>query len=249
MLYKEGSGLNPLSRTELLLGAAGLEKLAAAKVAVFGLGGVGSFAVEALARSGIGHMVLVDHDRVSITNLNRQLPATLSTLGRLKVEVMKERIEAINPRAVVETFPVFYCPEKGGELLAADYDYIVDAVDTVAAKVDLILRSRELGIPIVSSMGAGNRLDPEKFQVADISATHTCPLARTMRRELRRVGITDGVKVVFSTEPPLKPGRSGEEEGEGRKQVPGSIAFVPPVAGMLLAGVVVRDLLGIIHQG
>jgi tRNA A37 threonylcarbamoyladenosine dehydratase len=227
-----------------LLGAAGLEKLAAARVAVFGLGGVGSFAVEALARSGIGHLVLVDHDRVSLTNLNRQLPATLATLGQLKVDVMKRRIEDINPRAVVESYPVFYTPELGGELLTPDYDYIIDAVDTVTAKVDLIRRSRELGIPIVSSMGAGNRLDPEKFQVADISATHTCPLARVMRRELRRLGITSGVKVVFSTEPPLKVGGKGED-GEGRKQVPGSVSFVPPVAGMILAGVVVRDLLGL----
>lgn len=227
-----------------MLGAAGLEKLATAKVAVFGLGGVGSFAAEALARSGIGHLVLVDHDRVSITNLNRQLPATFSTLGEFKVEVMKRRIADINPKAVVETFPVFYTPEKGGELLAPGYDYIVDAVDTVSAKVDLIRRARELGIPIVSSMGAGNRLDPEKFQVADISATHTCPLAKVVRRELRRLGITRGVKVVFSTEPPLKPAGRGEE-GEGRRQVPGSVAFVPPVAGMLLAGAVVRELLGL----
>jgi tRNA A37 threonylcarbamoyladenosine dehydratase len=240
--YLEGFPMpNPFSRTELLVGAQGLRRLASARVAIFGLGGVGSYAVEALARSGVGHLVLIDHDRVSLTNLNRQLPATLDTLGLLKVDVVKRRVGTINPKAMVETHPIFYTPEKGKNLLCPVYDYIIDAVDTVAAKVDLITRSRELGIPIVSSMGAGNRLDPEAFQVADISDTHTCPLARIMRRELRRRGVTTGVKVVFSSEPPLKP-----EIDRGR--VLGSIAFVPPVAGLLLAGVVVRELLGIETQ-
>ena len=236
----------PFSRTEILLGTAAVEKLAAARVAVFGLGGVGSYAAEALARSGIGHLSLIDHDRVSQSNLNRQLPATLDTLGQLKVEVMARRIGRINPKAVVETHPIFYGPGEGGELFNLGFDYIVDALDTVSAKVDLIVKSRELAIPIVSAMGAGNRLDPRLFQVADISASHTCPLARVMRRELRRRGLQGGVKVVFSTEPPLKPRAElgeGQVAGASGRGIIGSIAFVPPVAGLFLAGVVMRDIL------
>ncbi len=243
---------HPFARTEILLGTAAVKKLAAARVAIFGLGGVGSYVAEALARSGIGYLSLIDHDRVTPSNLNRQLLAMLDTLGQLKVDVMARRIEGINPAAVVETYPVFYRPSKGGELVQPGYDYIVDALDTVAAKVDLITRSRKLGTPIISCMGTGNRLDPECFRVADISASHTCPLARVMRRELRRRGIVEGVKVVFSTELPLKPCAKvmeGQVADSNGKEIIGSMAFVPPVAGFILAGVVVRGILEIGEKG
>lgn len=246
------------SRTELLIGAAGLRRLSAAKVAIMGLGGVGSFTAEALARSGIGHLVLVDYDDICVTNVNRQLHALSDTVGRAKVDVMAERLRKINPRLVVEARRVFYSAENGEELLTADLDYVVDAIDHVTAKLDLIRRSLGKGLRLVSCMGAGNRLDPTRFAVADISKTHGDPLARVIRQELRRSGITKGLKVVFSTEPPLptqatqwdcRTGCVCPNKDDGawkctmRRTIPGSIAFVPSAAGLILASVVVNDLL------
>ncbi|HMM22905.1 MAG TPA: tRNA threonylcarbamoyladenosine dehydratase [Selenomonadales bacterium] len=248
--------LHRFSRTEMLIGAEALQKLARKKVAVFGVGGVGSFAAEGLARSGVGRLVLVDDDAICLTNLNRQLHATTRTIGRPKVEVMRERILDINPQAEVTTFQTFYLPENADELIADDYDYIIDAVDTVTAKIDLVVRAHERGIPIVSSMGAGNKLDPAKFEVADIFSTSVCPLAKVMRYELRRRGIP-GLKVVYSREAPIPPppvAESGCATGcvcpagttrkcTTRRQIPGSIAFVPSVAGLIMAGEVVKDLI------
>jgi tRNA A37 threonylcarbamoyladenosine dehydratase len=233
--------LHEFSRTELLIGKEALARLKCAKVAVFGIGGVGSFVVEGLARAGIGRLVLVDSDVVSLTNLNRQLIATRKTLGRPKVEVMKERILEINPEAEVTIHQAFYLPDTAPELLQDDYDYIVDAVDTVTAKIDLIVQAKKRGIPIISCMGAGNKMDPTCFKVADIYSTSVDPLAKVMRRELKSRGI-DTLKVVYSAEPPIKPMKSEEEST--KKQIPGSISFVPPVAGLIIAGEVVKDLIG-----
>lgn len=230
-----------LARTELLLGPAALERLARCKVAVCGLGGVGSYAVEALARSGVGRFVLLDFDEISPTNLNRQLHALLPTLGRPKVEVMAERIRLINPEAEVEPLRLRYSPENGDKLLAPDLAYVVDAIDDLPAKVDLILRARAKRLPLVSSMGAGNRLDPTRFRVADVSETHTDPLARAVRRELRKAGVERGVRVVFSTELPRRP-QERVWDPVLRRNVPGSVAFVTAAAGLVLASVVVRDL-------
>ncbi len=227
-------------RTELLIGREGLRRLAQSKVAVFGLGGVGSFAVEGLARAGIGHLVLVDYDDIDPTNLNRQLHALQATLGRPKVDVMKERVLQINPAAKVEAIREFYSPAGGNRFFPANLDYIVDAIDDVTGKVDLIKKARQAGLRIVSAMGAGNKLDPTAFEVADISETSVCPLAKAVRKGLQKAGITKGVKVVYSKEPPLKPLRV--EENGGAKG-PGSISFVPSVLGMILAGVVVREIL------
>ena len=248
--------LHAFSRTELLLGEEALAKLAASHVAVFGVGGVGSFTVEGLARCGIGKLTLVDDDCICLTNLNRQLPATTKTIGRPKVEVMRERILDINPKAEVAIHQKFYLPDSADELLTGGYDYIVDAVDTVTAKIDLIVRAKERSIPIISSMGAGNKLDPTAFEVSDIADTTDCPLARVVRRELRKRGISS-VKVVYSREKPLplsSTGACGQEcvcpSGSARtcairRQVPGSISFVPSVAGLIMAGEVVKDLIGI----
>jgi ThiF family. len=233
--------IHEFSRTELLIGKEALERLKKSKVAVFGIGGVGSFAAEALARAGIGKFVLVDKDVVEITNLNRQLIATRKTLGRPKAEIMKERILDINPEAEVTVYQAFYLPETASELIQDDYDYIVDAVDTVTAKIDLVVQAKKRGIPIISSMGAGNKLDPTRFRVADIYSTSVDPLAKVMRRELRSRGI-ESLKVVYSDEPPIKPMES--EEKTARRHVPGSISFVPPVAGMIIAGEVVKDIIG-----
>lgn len=248
--------LHRFSRTELLLGPEALARLAAKKVAVFGVGGVGSYVVEGLVRSGVGRLVLVDDDCVCLTNINRQLPATMRTIGRPKVEVMRERVLEINPDAAVTAHQRFYLPETAEELLADDYDYIVDAVDTVTAKVDLAVRATERGIPIISSMGAGNKLDPTKFEVADIFSTSVCPLAKVMRYELKRRGVA-ALKVVYSREKPLTP-RDTEEPScatgcvcppgmtrtcTTRRQIPGSVAFVPSVAGLIIAGEVVKDLI------
>lgn len=235
------------ARTELLIGPEGLDKLAGFHVAVFGLGGVGSFAAEALARAGIGHLTLIDHDTVSLTNLNRQLVALENTIGSPKVDVMAGRIAVINPQAVITGRREFYAAERREDFFAEKPDYVVDAIDTVAAKIDLVLACHEYGVPCISSMGTGNKLDPTRFRVVDISATHTDPLAKVMRVELRNRGISRGLKVVFSDEPP-RPSRDDAGIGETRPSghpVPGSIAFVPPVAGMILASVVVRELLGI----
>ena len=223
------------SRTELLIGKAGVEKLAQSKVAIFGLGGVGSFCCEALARSGIGHLVLVDPDSVSPSNLNRQLPALHSTLGQLKTEVLAHRINDINPACKVTTYSFAYTPETRDQLIQ-NYDYVADAIDSIAEKVDLIKTCVERNIPIISAMGAGRKLDPTAFRVADLQDTDTCPLARAVRQRLRKFNIQSGVKVVFSRERPLP---------QGESRVPGSISFVPPVVGMILASVIIKDILGI----
>ncbi|MCR6544324.1 tRNA threonylcarbamoyladenosine dehydratase [Dehalobacterium formicoaceticum] len=231
------------SRTALLIGEEALEKLQRSRVAVFGIGGVGTFVVEGLVRGGIGHFVLVDHDTVTLSNFNRQIHATNKTLHRPKVEVMKERILDINPRAEVVIHQSFYLPETRATLIEENYDYIVDAVDTVTAKVDLVVTAKKLQIPIISSMGAGNKLDPTKFQVADIYRTSVCPLARVMRKELRKRDIP-ALKVVFSTEEPIKLRyASSDSFDERKKQVPGSISFLPSVAGLIIAGEVIKDLI------
>lgn len=236
--------MDRFSRTELLIGPEGIKRLKNSTVAIFGLGGVGSFTAESLARVGIGRLILVDHDRISLTNLNRQLVALESTIGQLKVEVMKERISQINPEAQVETFPEFYGEEKREKLIRDDYSYIVDAIDTVSAKLDLVKTSLNRGIPVVTSMGAANKLDPSQLRIGDISETQICPLAKVMRKELRKAGIKRGVKVIYSLEHPLVPRISPDEPlPEGRRSLPGSVSFVPSVAGMFLTSVVVNDLL------
>ena len=240
-------------RTAMLIGEAGLARLKTARVAVFGIGGVGSFAAEALARAGVGRLVLVDNDAVAASNINRQLAALCSTLGRSKAAVMKERIEDVNPAAEVEIVEEFFLPERAGLFFHGSYDYIVDAIDTVAGKVGLVMAAKERTIPIVSSMGAGNKLDPTKFEVADIYETSVCPLARVMRRELRSRGV-EALKVVYSTEKPPRPLFAVQEESAGRgeqvfsKQPPGSVSFVPSVAGLILASVVVRELAGMAQE-
>ena len=235
------------TRTEGLLGRAAMKRLANARVAVFGIGGVGGSACEALARSGVGALDLVDSDRVAASNLNRQIIATHGTLGRLKAEVMRERIFQINPEAAVEIYPCFFLPENKEKFPFGEYDYIVDAVDTVAAKIALVLVAEERGIPIISSMGAGNKLDASAFRVADIYSTKVCPLARVMRRELKKRGIRK-LKVVYSEEMPLAPVGAMDGE-EGRRSAPGSVAFVPSVVGLIMAGEVVKDLAGIAAKG
>lgn len=230
------------SRERMLLGEEAVERLQKSHVIVFGLGGVGSFAVEALARAGIGELTLVDHDTVSLTNLNRQLYALHSTMGRWKAEVACERVRDINPGCRVHVIPEFYLPEHAERFWGARYDYIVDAIDTVSAKIDLACRAQEMEIPIIASMGTGNKLDPSRFEVADIYDTQVCPLCRVMRRELKKRDVKK-LKVVYSREEPRKPAPCGEETG--KRAVPGSISFVPPAAGLLLAGEVIRALSGI----
>lgn len=230
-------------RSALLLGEDGIENLDCAKVAVFGIGGVGGFTVEALARAGIGHFLLVDNDLVSPSNINRQIIALWETVGREKTLVMKERILAINPEAQVETRECFFLPENADEIDFSEYDYIVDAVDTVSAKLEIIVRAGKAGVPVISCMGAGNKLDPTRFTVTDIYETRVCPLARVMRRELKKRGV-QSCKVVYSTETAKKPlpGLLSEEEAAARREVPGSVSFVPSVAGLIAAGEVVREL-------
>lgn len=235
------------ARTRLLLGDEGLARLAASRVAVFGVGGVGGFAVEALARSGVGALDLVDSDTVDSTNLNRQIIATLPAVGRPKVEVAAERVASINPACTVRAHRCFFLPETTGIFDFAAYDYVIDAVDTVSAKIALVEAARAAGIPIISSMGAGNKLDPTAFRVADIFETSVDPLARVMRRELRRRGI-DGLKVVYSTESPRPPAATPEAVKDGSRPAPGSVAFVPSVAGLILGGEVVRDLAGAVEK-
>lgn len=225
------------SRTELLIGKEKIEKLKNSKVAIFGLGGVGSYVLEACVRAGIGNFILVDKDEVDITNLNRQIIATRKTIGKPKVEVAKERILEINPEANVEIYQEFFMPETKG-ILDESIDYIVDAVDTVTAKIELVVRANRLNIPIISSMGTGNKLDSTKFEVADIYKTSVCPLAKVMRKELKTRGIKE-LKVVYSKEEPIK----GQEKNELKKQVPASISFVPSVAGLIIAGEVIKDIL------
>ena len=227
------------SRTELLIGKQGLEYLKKAKVAVFGIGGVGSYVVEGLARAGIGNFILVDNDEVSITNINRQIIATTKTVGKLKVEVAKERILEINPEATVEIYKEFFMPETEG-ILEENIDYIVDAVDTVTAKIELVVRANKMNIPIISCMGTGNKLEPTRFEVTDIYKTEVCPLAKVMRKELKLRGIKK-LKVVYSKEEPIKL-KNGENE-QTKRQIPASISFVPSVAGLIIAGEVVKDIL------
>lgn len=229
------------SRTRMLLGSENMQRLRQAKIAVFGIGGVGGYMVEALARTGIGSFVLVDHDTVSITNLNRQIIATHKTVGRGKAEVMKERILEIQPEAEVEIRPCLYLPENADTFDFSEYSYVVDAVDTVTAKIEIILRAQAAGVPVISSMGTGNKLDPAQFAVTDIYKTSMCPLAKVMRHELKKRGVKH-LKVVYSPEKPLQPAEDTGEKTAGRRSLPGSVAFVPSVAGLLLASEVVKDL-------
>lgn len=247
--------LNEFSRTELLLGAEGMKKLKNSRVAVFGVGGVGTFAVEALVRSGVGALDLFDDDKVCLTNINRQLIATRKTVGKKKVEVMRDRVLEINPAVKVEIHETFYGAENAEEYDLGFYDYIIDAIDTVSSKLVLIERAKEKNIPIISCMGAGNKLDPTRLEIADISKTSMCPLAKVMRTELRKRGIKN-VKVVYSKEPPMTPIEDEDNSCKNhcicppdtarkctiRRQVPGSIAFVPSVAGLILAGEVIKDI-------
>ena len=247
--------LHQFSRTELLIGEESLQKLKDSTVAIFGIGGVGSYTVEGLARSGVGKLILIDDDCVCLTNINRQLIATHKTVGKPKVEVMKERILEINPQAKVTTYQTFYLPDTADQFHFDEYDYIVDAIDTVTAKIDLICKAQAKNIPIISCMGAGNKLDPTKFEVTDIFKTSICPLAKVMRKELKKRGIPS-LKVVYSKESPIVPTETETSScatscicpsGTTRKcttrhQIPGSVSFVPSVAGLIIAGEVIKDL-------
>lgn len=223
------------TRTEMLLGKEGVEKIKAAHVAVFGVGGVGGFAVEALARAGVGKITLIDSDTVSPSNINRQIIATSKTVGRYKTEVAGERIREINPECAVNCLNLFYSEESTGDIDLSSFDYVIDAIDSVRAKLFLIEGATRLGVPIISSMGTGNKLDPTRFTVTDISKTHTCPLAKVIRTELKKRGITH-LKVLFSNELPTK--------SDGQR-VPGSVSFVPSVAGLIIGGEVIKDIVGI----
>ena len=227
-----------LSRTALLLGDDALKRLASSRVLVFGLGGVGGYVVEALARTGVGTIGIVDNDVVSLSNINRQIYALHSTVGRKKTEVARERILDINPSCIVRTYDMFYLPETADLIDFSEYDYVVDCIDTIAAKIELVLRCKAIGVPLISSMGTGNKLDPSKLKIADISKTSVCPLARVMRQELRTRGVYH-LKCIFSTEEP-----SNSVVQDSSRHAPGSIAFVPSVAGLTIAGEVIRDLTG-----
>ena len=254
--------LNQFSRTQLLLGEEGMKKLAGARVAVFGIGGVGGYVCEALVRSGVGAFDLIDDDKVCLTNLNRQIIATRKTVGKYKTDVMKERMLEINPDVKVETHKCFFLPENADDFPFEEYDYIVDAVDTVTAKISLVMKAKEKGVPIISSMGAGNKLDASQFKVADIYKTKVCPLAKVMRRELKKRGVRK-LKVVYSEEIPTRPIEDkppvfllgplcvgappacppgAKHKCTERRDIPGSVAFVPSVAGLIIAGEVVKDL-------
>jgi tRNA A37 threonylcarbamoyladenosine dehydratase len=247
--------LNQFSRTELLLGAEAMEALHNKRVAVFGIGGVGGYVCEALVRSGIGAFDLIDDDKVCLTNLNRQIIATRKTVGQYKVDVMRDRMLDINPDVKINTYKCFFLPENADEFPFSEYDYVVDAVDTVTAKIELIMRAQKEGVPIISAMGAGNKLDAGKFKVADIYDTKVCPLARVMRRELKKRNVKK-LKVVYSEEEPITPLEDNatckdiksdssvetETMHTGRRSVPGSTAFVPAVAGLMIAGEIVKDL-------
>lgn len=238
--------LNQFSRTERLLGREAMQRLEDARVAVFGIGGVGGYTVEALARSGVGTIDLIDNDKVCLTNLNRQIIATRKTIGQYKVDVMRERILDINPNAVVNVHKCFFLPETKDAFDFSQYSYVVDAVDTVTAKIQLVLEAQSAGVPIISSMGAGNKLNPALFEVTDIYRTSVCPLAKVMRRELKKRNVKQ-LKVVYSKEKPVSPVEAAEdvegaEEETGRRATPGSIAFVPSVVGLIIAGEVIKDL-------
>lgn len=230
-------------RTELLFGSKNMEVFKNSRIAVFGVGGVGGYVVEALARSGIGTLDLIDNDKISVTNINRQIVATFKTVGKYKVDVAKERILDINPNASVNIYKTFFLPDKAGEFDFSEYDYVVDAIDTVTGKIEIIVQAQKAGVPAISSMGAGNKLNPAGFEVCDIYKTSVCPLAKVMRGELRKRGIKK-LKVVYSKETPLTPLRSEElyNDDNVRRQIPGSVAFVPSVAGLIIAGEVLKDL-------
>ena len=232
--------LNQFSRTELLYGTEAMEKLAASRVAVFGIGGVGGYTVEALARRGIGTMELIDSDKVSITNINRQIIATTKTVGKYKVDVAEERVHEINPECIVKTYKTFFLPDNQDEFDFRGYDYVVDAIDTVAGKLAIIEKAKREGVPVISSMGAGNKVNASMFEVSDLYNTSICPLAKVMRRECRKRGI-DSLKVVYSREEPITP-KGRVEEVSMKRSIPGSTAFVPSVVGLIIAGEVINDL-------
>lgn len=250
--------LNQFSRTQLLLGQDAMKKLSESRVAVFGVGGVGGYACEALVRSGVGHFDLIDDDKVCLTNLNRQIIATRKTVGKYKTDVMKERMLEINPDVDVTIHKCFFLPENADEFPFSDYDYVIDAVDTVTAKLELVMKCKELNVPIISSMGAGNKLDASAFRVADIYKTRMCPLAKVMRRELKKRGVKK-LKVVYSEEKPTRPIEDmsiscrthcicppgAAHKCTERRDIPGSVAFVPSVAGLIIAGEVIKDLTGV----
>lgn len=250
--------LNQFSRTQLLLGGEAMKKLSESRVAVFGVGGVGGYACEALVRSGVGHFDLIDDDKVCLTNLNRQIIATRKTVGKYKTDVMKERMLEINPEVDVTIHKCFFLPENADEFPFSEYDYVIDAVDTVTAKLELVMKCRELNVPIISSMGAGNKLDASAFRVADIYKTKMCPLAKVMRRELKKRGVKK-LKVVYSEEKPTRPIEDmsvscrtncicppgAAHKCTERRDIPGSVAFVPSVAGLIIAGEAVKDLTGV----
>ncbi len=248
--------LNSFSRTQLLLGPEGMKKLSESRVAVFGIGGVGGYAVEALARSGIGALDLIDDDKVCLTNINRQIIATRKTVGKYKVDVAEERIHDINPDCVVKTYKTFYMPDTASQFDFSEYDYVIDAIDTVTGKLELIEQAKKAGTPIISSMGAGNKLDPTAFEVTDLYKTSVCPLAKVMRRECKKRGIKS-LKVVYSKEEPIRPLEDmsiscrqhcicppgAERKCTERRDIPGSTAFVPSVVGLIIAGEVIKDLI------
>ena len=247
--------LNQFSRTQLLIGADAIKKLSESRVAVFGIGGVGGYVCEALVRSGVGHFDLIDDDKVCLTNLNRQILATRKTVGKYKAEVMAERMQEINPEADIRIHRCFFLPENADDFPFDEYDYVIDAVDTVTAKLELIMRCKSKNIPVISAMGAGNKLDAGRMKIADIYATSVCPLARVMRHELRKRGVKK-LKVVYSDEQPIRPLEDmsiscrshcicppgAQHKCTERRDIPGSTAFVPAVAGLLIAGEVVKDL-------
>ena len=235
--------LSPVCRTGLLIGNEGLDTLAKSKVIVFGVGGVGSFVVEALTRAGVGNLILVDNDTICISNLNRQIHATRNTVGMIKVEAMKERVLSINPDCKVEAKQVFLTADNLEEIIPSDVDYVVDAIDTVTSKLALAKYCYENNIKIMSSMGTGNKIDPSQFRVTDVFKTKVCPLAKVMRSELKKRGVKK-LKVVYSEEMPMTPDK-GDAVPSGKRQTPGSMPFVPPVAGMIIAGEVIKDLVGI----
>lgn len=246
--------LNAFSRTRLLLGEAAMERLAGARVAVFGVGGVGGYTVEGLARCGVGALDLIDDDRVSLTNINRQIIATRKTVGQYKVDVAEARVHEIHPDCAVRTYKTFFLPDTEDRFDFTQYDYVVDAIDTVKGKLALVMKARAAGTPIISALGAGNKLDPAALEVADLAKTSVCPLARVMRKELGKRGVKH-LKVVYSKEPPITPVEDGEisaeepcppDNGRGspsRRQTPGSVSFVPSVMGLIIAGEVIRDLI------
>ncbi|MBR1572249.1 MAG: tRNA threonylcarbamoyladenosine dehydratase [Lachnospiraceae bacterium] len=249
--------LNQFSRTQLVFGADNMERLKNARVAVFGVGGVGGYTVEALARSGVGTLDLIDDDKVCLTNINRQILATRKTVGKYKVDVAKERVQEINPDAVVNTYKMFYLPETQDQFNFEDYDYVVDAIDTVTGKIQLVMQAQEAQTPIISSMGAGNKINPAQFEVTDIYKTSVCPLAKVMRKELKKRGVKK-LKVVYSKEKPIKPVEDmsiscrtncicppgAARKCTDRRDIPGSTAFVPSTVGLIIAGEVIKDILG-----